>query len=676
MDSVPIEDINYLAQQSNGRINMILSGMTALMHDTDNKIETMESQGWFKRMVKTITGKNKLTEEEIRKNHDKLNAYMSEAIAELYNRNCIDERVMMSLGIQLNELYADHVQLKRMLGAFVSKLNEKIDSVDNFHMLTTEINQGVYSFDTPIFSICKIISQFDKRILDDTRKLDIIRRSMVSQKIINNDEIQLSDYLMRVIEIPVDEIGQIYLELGTIKDNLMSKIILEMIEKYHFLPDIARKIKNKNSLIEEVINTEKLDGSIKLSINDIYDDFINSKLDVNNSLVPINNIQIDSGLQEINNTPVDSRLEEAEKLFLECKFDEAFDIFKTLAEDGNARSMYFMGEYYIPKYGHVEQSLEEVKKWRRKGSEQGDVLSSLKLAYLLEEGSKERDDIFSSVFDSIIKLAENGDIFAQNELGNLYRYGYGTKKDKDKCLKWLSKSGDNGYWRSLNQLGIIYHQGTLVQQDYNEAVKFYKRAAELGYASSEQNLGNCYYYGHGIKKDIFKSIEWYKKAYNHGRGEAAAQIGLIYYVGFGVSCDNEKAKEWFIKAYNKGYDPIKELCESFRYKYDGFEFEISNELKDGLGINSCDKIYLAYNNSYDFKGSTGFAITNEGIYYRNKNDTTEYISFTELSKVEIYSLGSSIYIDNHKHLECYHYAKNDLVDLFKLMQRSGLKNNN
>ena len=114
MASIPIEDINYLVAQSNGKINMILSGMIALMNDTDNKVETMESQGWFKRMIKTVCGKNKLTKDEIRKKNDKLNAYMSQAIAELYNRNCIDEKVMMSLGTQLNELCADHIQLKQI----------------------------------------------------------------------------------------------------------------------------------------------------------------------------------------------------------------------------------------------------------------------------------------------------------------------------------------------------------------------------------------------------------------------------------------------------------------------------------------------------------------------------------------------------------------------------------
>ena len=147
-----MEDVNYLSQQSSGDINMILSGMIALMNNTDDKVATLDSQKWFQGMIKTVTGKNKITLNEIQKNHDKLNAYMSEAIAELYIRNCIDHKVIMSLGTQLNELYANNLQLKQMLGAFVSKLNKKIDSIDNFHMLITEIDQGGYCEDSPLIS--------------------------------------------------------------------------------------------------------------------------------------------------------------------------------------------------------------------------------------------------------------------------------------------------------------------------------------------------------------------------------------------------------------------------------------------------------------------------------------------------------------------------------------------
>ena len=116
--------MNFFAQQSSGKLNMIISGMTALMNDTDSKVAQLEGQGWFQRMVRTITGKNKATRDEIQRNHDRLNAYMSEAIAELYNRNLIDHEIILSLGTQINELYADHIQLKQMLGAFAMKLNE------------------------------------------------------------------------------------------------------------------------------------------------------------------------------------------------------------------------------------------------------------------------------------------------------------------------------------------------------------------------------------------------------------------------------------------------------------------------------------------------------------------------------------------------------------------------
>lgn len=300
MNAITMEDVNFLAQQSSGKINMILSGMTALMNDTNKKVETMQSQNWLQRMLKTVTGKNKATNEEIKQNHDKLNAYMSEAIAELYNRDCIDHKVMISLGTQINELYADHLQLKQILGGFASKLNEKIDSVDNFHMLTTEIDQGVYSDHSPIVAVCMVMSQFDNRMFEDTRKLDIIKRCLHTQEILTDEEHLITDYLKDVLEIPADEMGPVYLELGTIRKDFMAGILLETMENYHFLPDMARKMKNKKVLIDNIIAQEGLDESVTLSINEIYDSFINSKIEVKNGLVPISAVSDDS---ERHNSP-------------------------------------------------------------------------------------------------------------------------------------------------------------------------------------------------------------------------------------------------------------------------------------------------------------------------------------------------------------------------------------
>ena len=189
-------------------------------------------------------------------------------------------------------------RLKQMLGAFINKLNEKIDSVDNFHMLTTEIEQGVYTSTSPIIAVCKVISQFDNRILSDNRKLDIIKRDLVEQGILNNNKQKLRDYLNSIISISIEEVGQIYLELGTIKENFMAKIILDMIQNYHFLSDMARKMKNKDLLIEDVINKEGLDNTILISIDEIYDDFVNSKIDVKDGLTLIGDTSNDFQYEE------------------------------------------------------------------------------------------------------------------------------------------------------------------------------------------------------------------------------------------------------------------------------------------------------------------------------------------------------------------------------------------
>ena len=284
MDEQVQADVQYLTQQKPEQIQLILSGMAAAMQDIEAKAETMQSQNWFQRMVKTVTGKSKLTLDEIRQNHDKLNMYMAEAVAELYRLGQVDHAVVMSLGTQINEIYADHLQFKQTLGAFAAKLNEKIESVDNFHMLITEIDQGVYTDGPPISSICRVLSQFDRRILEDERKLDIIRRALVQQNILREEPVVLTDYFMQVLDIPITEAGQIYMELGTMRGSFIAPLTMTMMESYHFLPDLARKAKSRTSLIDKVIREENLDETVSLSTQEIYDDFVNSKVDMQRSL--------------------------------------------------------------------------------------------------------------------------------------------------------------------------------------------------------------------------------------------------------------------------------------------------------------------------------------------------------------------------------------------------------
>ena len=552
---IPIEDMNYLAQQSQGKINMILSGMTALMNDTEDKTEKIEKQNWFQRMVKTVTGKNRATREEIKQNHDKLNAYMSQAIAELYNRNCIDSQVMISLGTQLNELYAEHLQLKQMLGAFVVKLNEKIDSVDNFHMLNTEIEQGVYSDNEKIIAICKVMSQFDNRIMEEPRKLDILRRSMEKQEIITEDEVLLTDYLMDIMNISVDEIGKIYLELSTIRNDFFANLILGLIEDYHFLPDMQRKMMKKEKIIGNLIQREGLDDTITLSINEVYDNFINSKIEVKEGLIPVESIQNQRGNQISYNNNDNLEMKKAEQLFLNYKLDEAFELFKKLAENGNGRAMYFLGEFYSQPYGKTKKDNKKAKEWRIKGKEAGDVLAALNVAYSLPEDSDVPEDsdeanrIFFGLYEDVLKLAEDGDIFAQNELADMYLYGYGIEEDKEEGVKWLKKSAESGYWRSMDELANCYFNGIGVSQDELKAIDLYKRVYELGSGEAANRIGLIYGKNQNNSEE---AVKWYRKGFEKGHDWSGCNLSYCYSNGIGVSQDELKALELYKKVYELG----------------------------------------------------------------------------------------------------------------------------
>lgn len=287
MNAISQQDMEYLANQSQDKINMMLSGMATLMRNTDNKVAQMESQGWCQRMIKSITGKNKATTEEIRQNHDKLNAYMAEAIGELFNRGLVDEKIIMGLGTQINMLYADHVQLKQQLGAFVDKLNKKIESVDNYNMLVQEIDLEDYSKDiSPIVAICEVTSLYDDRMLKDERKLEILRKKLEQQNIINDEQINIVDCLNEIVNLPEENVGQVAMMLGAMYNkNPFAALMLDMIENYHYLPAMARKMKKKSVLVENTIQANDLDDSFSLSARDIYDNFVETKIDLANNVV-------------------------------------------------------------------------------------------------------------------------------------------------------------------------------------------------------------------------------------------------------------------------------------------------------------------------------------------------------------------------------------------------------
>ncbi len=262
------DDINYLAKQDD--LPLILSGMTALLQDSDNKVEKMQNQNWFQRMWKTVTGKNKATANEVQQNHEKLSAYMTQAMQILFERNVMTQQTVNNLGLQLNVLYQEHNHLKEMLGAFVEKLNEKIVSIDNFHMLSEEIRLKMYAKDKPVIAICKVVTQLDERSVNDPRKMQILQQSLVQEGILSENPIPLQELFMDLLTCTPEEAGQFILGLGAIRQHYLPTLFLEFMENYYYMPEMERKLKSKEKFCVHYLDMKQIESDITLTSLELY----------------------------------------------------------------------------------------------------------------------------------------------------------------------------------------------------------------------------------------------------------------------------------------------------------------------------------------------------------------------------------------------------------------------
>lgn len=139
-------------------------------------------------------------------------------------------------------------------------------------------------------------------------------------------------------------------------------------------------------------------------------------------------------------------LEAAESLFIRDRTTQAYPLFQKLVNKGNPRAFYFMGIYYrFGLAGLAENEKLEVYYYHL-GAEKGDLGCQLQLAYFEEEANQEK--IMQAVIPETIKLAQTGDIVAENELGYAL--------EGNSAESWLKKAAESGYWIAAWSLADAY----------------------------------------------------------------------------------------------------------------------------------------------------------------------------------------------------------------------------
>ncbi len=228
-----------------------------------------------------------------------------------------------------------------------------------------------------------------------------------------------------------------------------------------------------------------------------------------------------------------------------------------LLEKYNAQHLYDLGIEYFNS-----QNYENAIECYSKAAELGLPEAQNELGNMYYYGwGVERD--FSKAFNYYRNAAKAGYVDAQNSLGECYLLGKGIDRDNEEAIKWIKKAAEQGNVSAQNSMGEFYLLGVAgLSQNYTEAVKWYQKAANQGYSLAQNNLGCMYLNGYGVDVDYFKSTKYFRLAAEQGSAAAQYNLGNAYYDGKGVEKNYLEAVKWYQKSANQGYkEAINRLKE-------------------------------------------------------------------------------------------------------------------
>ena len=113
-------------------------------------------------------------------------------------------------------------------------------------------------------------------------------------------------------------------------------------------------------------------------------------------------------------------------------------------------------------------------------------------------------------------LAEQGNVAAQINVGDMYAKGLGVTQDVDRALSLYNKAVTQGSTDAEYKLGELYTRGRGIPRDYEQAIKWHRKAAERGHVEAQYSLGVRYFEGEGVPTDYVTAYAWMDVAAKQG----------------------------------------------------------------------------------------------------------------------------------------------------------------
>lgn len=589
-------------------INRLVFESVAAMTEADIAQAELSNKGFFSRFIGGITGSNQKLQNKINTNRAAVQYASQQTLQKLAEQNLMSFDLITAVNNKLNasinaandefkNIYAGLNKFLRYNRNELARVEARLAQVEqNVNLLTWQNTIEYQEYDGEEYidmDIAKKLVCLTRDFYDITKgnwstsDLLLLKTAMSTINIQPKDQVNYYGVLREISHNPM------------LKDKLLGNAEIKPIEDTSYLISMGTleklgALEHRDAyLVDTVMDCVNIQEG-QISREDICDrltyNYLVQRANVNLDVeVECYDLILDFlyNLKQANEEDLlvlsvdaaDSELCEAEQLYLHCKMEEAAEKFQKLAEAGNARAMYFLNNLYFRDLPASKQNWKLGNDWRKRGAEQGDLLCRLIIAYNKGIGQEEKDAIIKETID----LANNGDIFAQTELGAIYLF---FENNIEEASKWFQLAASQGYFIAMDQLGDILC-GT---EEYEDAIKWYEAACESGYDVGYFNLARCYKNGNGVKEDKNKAIDLYERAYalrGSVSGRSALQIGYIY----DENGEYEEANEWYKKSGEAGFDW-------------GW-YSLGTKYQEGKGVSKdMGKAIECYRKAYELKGDT------------------------------------------------------------------------
>ena len=189
-------------------------------------------------------------------------------------------------------------------------------------------------------------------------------------------------------------------------------------------------------------------------------------------------------------------------LYQQGRFIDAFDIWKPLAEAGDAKAQFNLAVLYEQGRG-IDVDSDKAAFWNNRAvkSEYPPALHNLALSLIAERKNIE-------AIDYLRQAAEYNFAASQYTLGKIHQFGIGIPENPDLAFQYIELAAKSGLVKAQYNLGKMYRDGYGIGVDDIVSAKWFEAAANQGYGKAQNSLSSKYGMGQGVMQDDVQALKW------------------------------------------------------------------------------------------------------------------------------------------------------------------------